>query len=343
MIGNGVDVAAPATRALVWTTDRTDQGNDVAAYTRFNGTSAAAPHVAGVAALMMSEQNNRGQFTPQSLAPDDIEFLVQRYAEDRGAAGIDDETGAGLLNAEAVMQNLEFPFFQVYHSGAPDTRQQTTVGTNFLAFIPTGAFDLPGGYYYVDRVQITDSYLQVFPPTATVLDAWPLLSTVRGISAANPLENDNWQNITLNVQANVVSATAITNAYFVRTNAAGVAINQWVPAPPADLRTGFAAHIHDPEAVLTSREELVVKPASIKVFPNPTYGQFTLAYTGQTNGSAQLAVFDLAGRKVKAMALGHWVSGEQTHTIDLTEIPAGMYLLRLSVGNESYQQRLIKR
>jgi subtilisin family serine protease len=343
MRGNGVDVAAPATRSLVWTTDRTDQGNDVAAYTRFNGTSAAAPHVAGVAALMMSEQNNRGQFTPQSLAPDDIEFLVQRYAEDRGAAGIDDETGAGLLNAEAVMQNLEFPFFQVYHSDVPDTRQQTTVGTNFLAFIPTGAFDLPGGYYYVDRVQVTDSYLQVFPPTSTVLDAWPLLSTVRGISAANPLENDNWQNITLNVQANVVSATAITNAYFVRTNPAGVAINQWVPAPPADLRTGFAAHIHDPEAVLTSREEPMVEQVGIEVFPNPTHGQLKLAYTGQTGGTAQLAVFDLAGREVKYMTLGHWASGAQTHTINLTDIPAGMYLLRLSVGNESYQQRLIKR
>lgn len=343
MIGNGVDIAAPATRALVWTTDQTDQGNNVAAYTRFNGTSAAAPHVAGVAALMMSEQNNRGQFTPQSLAPDDIEFLVQRYAEDRGAAGIDDETGAGLLNAEAVMQNLGFPFFQVYHSSAFDTRQQTTVGTNFLVFIPTGAFDLPGGYYYVDRVQITDSYLQVFPPTATVLDAWPLLSTVRGISAANPLENDNWQNITLNVQANAVSATAITNAYFVHTNAAGVAINQWVPAPPADLRTGFAAHIHDPEAVLTSRKDPVDEPAGMEVFPNPTHGQLTLAYTGQESGTAQFVVFDLAGRKVKAMGLGYWVSGEQIRTISLTEIPAGMYLLRLSVGNESYQQRFIKR
>ncbi|MEO1384455.1 MAG: T9SS type A sorting domain-containing protein [Bacteroidota bacterium] len=34
---------------------------------------------------------------------------------------------------------------------------------------------------------------------------------------------------------------------------------------------------------------------------------------------------------------------EQTRTISPTEIPAGMYLLRLSVGNESYQQRFIKR
>jgi subtilisin family serine protease len=341
MIGNGVDVAAPATRAMVWTTDRTGQGNDAAAYTRFNGTSSAAPHVAGVAALMMSEQNNRGQFTPQSLAPDDIEFLVQRYAEDRGAAGIDDETGAGLLNAEAVMQNLEFPFFQVYHSGAPDTRQQTTVGVNSLVLIPTGVFDLPGGFYTVDRVQITDSYLQVFPPTATVLDAWPLLSAVQGVSAANPLSGENWQNITLNVQSNVVSATAITNAWFVKTNPAGQTINQWVPAPPADLRTGFSVHIQT--AIPTSHEELVLEQAGIEVFPNPTAGQLTLTYTGKAGGATQLAVFDLAGRKVKTIGLGHWPSADQTHTIDVSEIPTGMYLLRLSVGNESYQQRFIKR
>ena len=63
------------------------------AYTFLNGTSMAAPHMAGVMALMRSV--NPG------LSPADIETLLVsgRLTDDLGPPGRDDSYGHGMINA----------------------------------------------------------------------------------------------------------------------------------------------------------------------------------------------------------------------------------------------------
>jgi len=63
-------------------------------YEYWMGTSMSAPHVAGVAALLVSLGVSR---------PDDIRALLEGTATDLGDAGYDDETGWGLVNAEAAV------------------------------------------------------------------------------------------------------------------------------------------------------------------------------------------------------------------------------------------------
>ena len=62
----------------------------------FTGTSAAAPYVAGVAALVES-----GTTTDQSPAA--LEQRLVESADDIGVAGVDVESGAGVVNAEAAV------------------------------------------------------------------------------------------------------------------------------------------------------------------------------------------------------------------------------------------------
>jgi len=62
----------------------------------FTGTSAAAPYVAGVAALVES-----GTTTDQSPAA--LEQRLVESADDIGVAGVDAESGAGVVNAEAAV------------------------------------------------------------------------------------------------------------------------------------------------------------------------------------------------------------------------------------------------
>lgn len=72
------------------------------AYTFLNGTSMAAPHVAGVMALMRS-------VNPQ-LSPEDIDSLLSSGAltDDTGTPGRDDNYGHGIINAyKAVLAALE--------------------------------------------------------------------------------------------------------------------------------------------------------------------------------------------------------------------------------------------
>jgi serine protease len=66
-------------------------------YRNFQGTSMAAPHVAGVAALLM----HQGVRSPAA-----IERAIKRFATDMGAAGRDDSFGHGLINARATLRGL---------------------------------------------------------------------------------------------------------------------------------------------------------------------------------------------------------------------------------------------
>jgi subtilisin family serine protease len=70
---------------------------DSFAYEFFQGTSMAAPHVAGFAALLIQQGITR---------PRAIEAAVKRYATDLGPAGRDNEYGAGLINPRASLRGL---------------------------------------------------------------------------------------------------------------------------------------------------------------------------------------------------------------------------------------------
>jgi serine protease len=61
------------------------------------GTSMAAPHVAGVAALLYSQGITR---------PAAIEQALKRFARDLGPKGRDDEYGAGLVDARSALRGL---------------------------------------------------------------------------------------------------------------------------------------------------------------------------------------------------------------------------------------------
>jgi subtilisin family serine protease len=67
-------------------------------YARFSGTSMAAPHVSGVAALVWSAR--------PSLMPNDVRDLLQRTAKDLGPGGYDKEYGYGLVQARAALDAL---------------------------------------------------------------------------------------------------------------------------------------------------------------------------------------------------------------------------------------------
>lgn len=65
------------------------------AYWFFQGTSMAAPHVSGVAALLIANGN--------ATTPDQIRTALQGTAEDKGANGRDDTYGYGLVDAYAAL------------------------------------------------------------------------------------------------------------------------------------------------------------------------------------------------------------------------------------------------
>jgi serine protease len=70
---------------------------DVFAYRAFQGTSMATPHVAGLAALLVSQGITK---------PEAVEAAIKRFASDLGAEGRDNEYGFGLINPRATLWGL---------------------------------------------------------------------------------------------------------------------------------------------------------------------------------------------------------------------------------------------
>ncbi|HXF64159.1 MAG TPA: S8 family serine peptidase [Caldilineaceae bacterium] len=92
--GEQIDVAAPAVH--IYSTYVRDGRSD---YTYMTGTSMAAPHVGGLAALILAVQ--------PAMPVDQLEHLLRLTADDLGAPGWDEEFGAGRINAARALQTLK--------------------------------------------------------------------------------------------------------------------------------------------------------------------------------------------------------------------------------------------
>ncbi|MDP2899061.1 MAG: S8 family peptidase [bacterium] len=100
-------------------------------YWFFSGTSMAAPHVSGVAALLIA----RGVATP-----DDVRYALESTAEDKGASGWDAVYGWGLVDAYAA---LTVPLVYSSTDGDLMSFEQQEVSPPFTAVL-TGKEDVPG-------------------------------------------------------------------------------------------------------------------------------------------------------------------------------------------------------
>ncbi|OGQ94989.1 MAG: hypothetical protein A2521_12795 [Deltaproteobacteria bacterium RIFOXYD12_FULL_57_12] len=133
-IGPEVELAAPGVSIF-----STSQGNS---YDVLSGTSQAAPHVAGVAALIMSagvdDVDEDGDTDNK-----DVRLMLQNMARDLGDSGLDVLFGYGLVNAAGVAAIDEMSF------------RLTKLGTRPAANAKT--VDLPIGEY---KITITNDNLR---------------------------------------------------------------------------------------------------------------------------------------------------------------------------------------
>ena len=75
-------------------------------------------------------------------------------------------------------------------------------------------------------------------------------------------------------------------------------------------------------------------------YPNPFNPSTQLSYDLKTDGNVKLTVFNLVGQSVRVLVDGYQTAGYYEVTFDANDLPAGIYLYKLQVGDYSSVKRM---
>ena len=79
--------------------------------------------------------------------------------------------------------------------------------------------------------------------------------------------------------------------------------------------------------------------ARFNLYPNPTSSNFTLIQKGEKSfGNVRIEIYNMNGRRV----LTGMMTGEQKHEFSFTEIPAGLYFVKIIADDSIETIKLIK-
>lgn len=193
LYGSNMDIIAPGSDSIVYTTNVYNSSTNSNPYRKMNGTSAAAPHVSGVAALLLSHYN-QNCYSHSNLAVEDVEYILEKSATNLYGAGYDDTTGWGRLDAYKALQMIENPTKQIVH---PDSlvssvvvERDTIVFKYNKAFVADGWGPLSKPFpltqnkvYQAERILVenTYSFSEFITSSTEILDYWPIISSSNAI------------------------------------------------------------------------------------------------------------------------------------------------------------------
>ncbi len=90
-----------------------------------------------------------------------------------------------------------------------------------------------------------------------------------------------------------------------------------------------------------TREE-TANPLQLKIWPVPARDEVFIRFNlPEGSSNAKLSLLDAAGRVVQSMNIGLPGAGVQTYALDLQNLPAGMYILKLHEGNNIGTEKLV--
>lgn len=80
--------------------------------------------------------------------------------------------------------------------------------------------------------------------------------------------------------------------------------------------------------------------SDLMVFPNPSEGEFKVAFEVKEEASMNLYVFDQSGKRIFSEKLKN-IEGSQTIDVDLSNQPAGIYYVNLTDGKTSSTRKVV--
>lgn len=341
--GYPLDLVAPGTSQIIQTTK---PGTN--SFGNFNGTSAATPHAAGAAALLLSYVN---QSTPSwdNLTHEDCEEILQRSCIDLDglygeSAGYDQFTGHGRLNIGNALAMLEQPKYKIRHIDPSHyvtsvSKSVNTVVSSQLKYF-AGTNVIVGDNYIVDVYETITTLNYSIGPNEQVKGSWPLYKASTGTSYYSPniLTDEPWY-------CEVLSATntqAVLRTYstLIKYNILAQAINYQYPASPLSLNSGFSLYTYDPTAISIKENSQVFE--TFNIYPNPNNGNFTLGINAKTANNCELNITNVMGSVVYTKIDLKLSEGINKINVATSNLQSGIYFVTLkSNENKSVTKKMI--
>jgi hypothetical protein len=337
--GAGMDFIAPGVDTLVNTCSPGLQN-----YTPFNGTSAGAPHVSGIAALMLSYYN-QPITTPLNLAPEDVEQLIERSCVDittnNATPGYDQYSGWGRVDANAALLGLS-PQYKIHHYSDNYNLTNNTVVVNVaqnnsVINFPFAILNLAAGNYVCQQYEITHTFqYNDIAPSEQIIAFWPRPSSSIGFRNASVLYNDNYCEI---VSCSNNQMVLKTYMYMVLSDMYGNQINRLIGAP-STVNSIASATIYTYDPTISGVQDYF-DAGYVSIFPNPSNHLTTVSIQTSTPEQVKVRVFDLSGRLTETPANAITVEGRTETTINTTNYAEGMYIISIQIGEAYIQRKLV--
>jgi hypothetical protein len=93
-------------------------------------------------------------------------------------------------------------------------------------------------------------------------------------------------------------------------------------------------------ANVTAVNELAGTAASFSIYPVPVTEQATMTFELRENANVEIAMINNLGEKILTSNLGNTTAGAHTHRINVAELPAGIYFMTLTAGNQSVTRKI---